>query len=151
MGLSITWISWMCKISNLSFTHSTYQCLHDQCLCCLRLILVTNCCKNTCGAAIVTSNRPHPIYFSFAGVSAGTLTAVTCRAISNCWHKHLSSEAVITNLAKPQLHARAAEQWRSRCLMLRLLHPYWAAAFLFPDWAISSALILNFHIAWGVP
>lgn len=38
--------------------------------------------------------------------------------------------------------------------MLRLLQPYWAAALpFFPpfDWTISSALILDFHTARGLP
>lgn len=119
-------------------------------------MLLTNCCRNTLVVQwLWPSNRPHPIYFSFAGFSAGKRTAVACtqktRAISNCWHKHLSSGGVITNPARPQQRDSATVQWRSWRLMLSLLQPYWAAALLFTDWAISSALILDFHISWRLP
>ena len=117
--------------------------------------------EHTCGAATVTVKRASSsAFFIFPQCQCR-------RAFSGRMHAErepfqtadTSTSAARQSLQTWQGHGseleRAAEQRRSWCLMFRLLQPYWAAALLFffsPfDWTISSALILDFHIARGLP
>lgn len=100
--------------------------------------------SNACGNVIVLWSNSSDIFFiSWCSVQK-SLQAHRMRVISNCWHKRLSSEAVIMALAS--LSNRAVKEQVANTQSCNHTGQHCS---LSPDWAISSALILDLPIAWG--
>ena len=140
-----TQITWWCRVAPASCkpaTHNNLQHLFFQ--------EVVSCCA--ADKLLQQHTWPHSIYFSFAGVSAGKLTAAA--HTQNESHFKLLTQAPRQRgghyepgkaTTARQGNRAVKEEQGPRCSDFCNPTEQWPS--FFPNWAISSALILDSHIA----